>query len=1030
MISIKVEIAPGGDPSASPDSLSWVDITDYAKARIRITRGRQDEQSQTQPSRCALRLDNAGGRFVTRNPIAPWYPQLRRNCPIRVSVLVGGTWHERFTGYVDAWPIRWASGETVSYVDVTASGITRRLTRGDAPSGSALYRYITELPWVLLAYWPCEDGSDARSAASAVGSVSSMSVSGSVRFGQAAPLSGVSSLVNPSGGDLRGWIPRHISTSWTVEGVALFDAIPATNVRTASWLTPGTLGAWNLRCDASGWHLDGYTAVIGGAKVLQIDSASVPVPGQLHHLRVDVSTTAGTLTATLYVGGVSVGSDTVASASTNPPWHLRLNPDHADADVASTGHWAVWSGNPVSDSVDVALGHLGQHAHVRIEEVCADAGIPVSPVYGGSVSSEPLGPQPLGSLIGILRDAEAADGGILYERTSGELSYLRREAMYNLPVSMALGYRQLAPPLEPVDDDQLLVNDITVRRPGGSAARYVDERHVAGEGRYEDSADTNVRFDARLANHAAWRVRRGTVDDLRYPAITLNLLGGAAPLVSSWLACDIGSRITVDDLPVELPPDPLDLLLDGYTETLDAFEWTATLNCSPYAPHVVGVREDPVLGRRDTAGSELAAAVSSSATSLLVTTTLGPMWTTDAGQFPFDIGVGGERMTVGDGTGGTVTENFEDATLNVTITGTWARASGTAHTGTWSLKSATIGHSAQTDAVVTVPAGATSMTFWYKISSESGFDWVRFFLDGVQYFVETPTSGEHDWQRITVDVTGVSAVTFRYVKDSGVVGGSDAAWIDDLSFTIPPISAGITSSVRDTFGRTTSNGWGTADSGQVWSTTGGVSADYLVSAGTGRHSLNVVTAPRLTTIGSATDVDVITHVRSEKLANAAPILAMLVGRYVDASNYYYARLSFEVGAAINLQLYSVVAGSFTALTSATSTGLTHTSTGWYGMRLQVVGSTLRAKAWDTATAEPSDWLLTATDALVTGAGSFGMRSQLLTGNTNTLPVVIQYDNFEVLHPQTFNVTRSVNGVVKAHAAGTAVSLWTPARRAL
>jgi hypothetical protein len=32
--------------------------------------------------------------------------------------------------------------------------------------------------------------------------------------------------------------------------------------------------------------------------------------------------------------------------------------------------------------------------------------------------------------------------------------------------------------------------------------------------------------------------------------------------------------------------------------------------------------------------------------------------------------------------------------------------------------------------------------------------------------------------------------------------------------------------------------------------------------------------------------------------------------------------------------------------------------------------------------------------------------------------------------QTFTVTRSVNGVVKEHAIGTPVRLWTPARLAL
>jgi hypothetical protein len=43
---------------------------------------------------------------------------------------------------------------------------------------------------------------------------------------------------------------------------------------------------------------------------------------------------------------------------------------------------------------------------------------------------------------------------------------------------------------------------------------------------------------------------------------------------------------------------------------------------------------------------------------------------------------------------------------------------------------------------------------------------------------------------------------------------------------------------------------------------------------------------------------------------------------------------------------------------------------------------------------------------------------------------LRYDQFEVVTPQLMTVTRSVNGIVKAHAAGTPLSLSTPMRLAL
>ena len=62
---------------------------------------------------------------------------------------------------------------------------------------------------------------------------------------------------------------------------------------------------------------------------------------------------------------------------------------------------------------------------------------------------------------------------------------------------------------------------------------------------------------------------------------------------------------------------------------------------------------------------------------------------------------------------------------------------------------------------------------------------------------------------------------------------------------------------------------------------------------------------------------------------------------------------------------------------------------------------------------------------LTAAGVFGVRVALLSGNTNTLPVSIQFDADTTLHPQTLTVTRSVNTVVKPHSAGSGVGLFQP-----
>ncbi|MGW9029122.1 hypothetical protein ACWGQ5_34335 [Streptomyces sp. NPDC055722] len=89
------------------------------------------------------------------------------------------------------------------------------------------------------------------------------------------------------------------------------------------------------------------------------------------------------------------------------------------------------------------------------------------------------------------------------------------------------------------------------------------------------------------------------------------------------------------------------MIVQGYEETWTSdFEWDIVWNCTPGAPWTVAVRDDTTLARRDTAGSQLAAGVSSGATSLSVATTLGPLWTTDPADMPLLIEVGGEVMRV------------------------------------------------------------------------------------------------------------------------------------------------------------------------------------------------------------------------------------------------------------------------------------------------------------------------------------------------------------------------------------------------
>lgn len=282
---------------------------------------------------------------------------------------------------------------------------------------------------------------------------------------------------------------------------------------------------------------------------------------------------------------------------------------------------------------------------------------------------------------------------------------------------------------------------------------------------------------------------------------------------------------------------------------------------------------------------------------------------------------------------------------------------------------------------------------------------------------------------LLADVTS-SATSVDVVPAAGLTG----LWTtDDANFPLDIRVGGevmrvtdINPAIYDTFTRTTANGWGTADSGDVWTATGGVIANHLTNGTEARHSLSAVNTSYYDTVLSpSVDTDVRADFATSALATGGSHYTGLVARWLDAGNIYYARLAFTTTQTVQLVLQKRVGGTQADLATVTVPDLVHAASTFFTLRFQVAGSTLRARAWPQGTAEPDVWHATTTDTSLGAAGSVGVRSVLDSANTNVLPVVASIDNFSLLNPQTFTVTRSVNGVVKAQVAAEDVRLAHP-----
>jgi hypothetical protein len=97
-LPVVVELDLAGDGTFSTN---LTNVTNSAGRRvvrvsdgITITRGRSAQSDLASPATCRLTVDNSDGRFSPRKPDGPYYGQLRRNTPIRVSVTSDTSWLE------------------------------------------------------------------------------------------------------------------------------------------------------------------------------------------------------------------------------------------------------------------------------------------------------------------------------------------------------------------------------------------------------------------------------------------------------------------------------------------------------------------------------------------------------------------------------------------------------------------------------------------------------------------------------------------------------------------------------------------------------------------------------------------------------------------------------------------------------------------------------------------------------------------------------------------------------------------------
>jgi glucose/arabinose dehydrogenase len=248
--------------------------------------------------------------------------------------------------------------------------------------------------------------------------------------------------------------------------------------------------------------------------------------------------------------------------------------------------------------------------------------------------------------------------------------------------------------------------------------------------------------------------------------------------------------------------------------------------------------------------------------------------------------------------------------------------------------------------------------------------------------------------------------TYEFVSwsDGGPAAHSITTPTSDTTFNATYRLTGTATSTRvggDSFSRPASQGWGAAEDGGRWLSTGGPGR-LTVS-----NHVGLVLIPRdgagtgaALSDASARDVDVRVRVRVDRRASGGPSYAYLVVRSNDGDEYR-PKLMFQPDGTVSVHAGRVVDGLESSVAPAVRVpGLRYAADQFIWVRAQVTGTdptTIRIKAWAAGATEPVAWQFVAADnrSELQRAGGLGLRAYVSSRATNA-PVLFGFDDYRAL----------------------------------
>jgi hypothetical protein len=531
-----------------------------------------------------------------------------------------------------------------------------------------------------LAYWPMEDGDSATQISSGRLGGAPMSIVGSPDFGAESGFKASDAILKINDAELTAPIPDYNYIFVTAITIQFLLSMPdtdeaATGTDLIQWYMTGTGYSYDLRYTANGaGSLQLLVFNSTGTQLFDSGNIDFSMRGGKGLISLTLEDVGGSVNYRLFkigdtgsIGGVGPATVTGVT-SLGKITQIRVNPGGGYSSVGF-GHLTVvpdlWTWETIYPEF---TAWSGQHATARYARLCYENQVPFTfrsdPL--GDVVSASLGAQKSGKLSDVIEDpAETDDGFLLGARGALALEYITRGALCNLSpmatFSVAAGHIKL--PFEPTADYSNVENRVTVKRIDGTTA--VSELTSGPLSTAEPPDGVRLRpgsyqlsmaSDTAAQPHADWRKSVGTQNKYRVPAINVTAAGASTLTVERMLSLMVGMRIDISGLANKNIYDTLQLLVSGTSMRLGKREYPQlTMVGQPYDVYRSAALTGNDYARPDMTDTKLGTAISSSYTgSINLTSDAGYyLVTTLASDFPLDIMLEGEQITLSSASGDT-----------------------------------------------------------------------------------------------------------------------------------------------------------------------------------------------------------------------------------------------------------------------------------------------------------------------------------------------------------------------------------------